>query len=92
MASRDVELGQTASTGIQVPITRDQRTNTQVSTTSDDFDTASDVDLPGILRVKLAEWQDAIQPHTDEGGNPYYIGDIYGGINADYASAWKVDK
>ncbi|KXT12507.1 hypothetical protein AC579_10345 [Pseudocercospora musae] len=39
-------------------------------------------------RRKIREWGDAIQPHTDEGGDAYYIGDAYEA--AQCAHEWKV--
>lgn len=44
------------------------------------------------LKAKVIEWQDAIHPHTEEGGDPYYIGDAYEPINADCASEWRLPK
>lgn len=44
------------------------------------------------LQAKIAEYQDAIQPHTDEGGEAYYIGDAYEKIVRKWADEWKVDK
>ncbi|KXS94952.1 hypothetical protein AC578_6127 [Pseudocercospora eumusae] len=37
---------------------------------------------------RIREWGDAIQPHTDEGGDAYYIGDVY--EPAKCAHEWKV--
>lgn len=36
-----------------------------------------------------ATWKDAIQPHTDEGGDAHYIGDAYGEIDADCVRDWS---
>ncbi|KAI5356973.1 Putative Mg2+ transporter protein, CorA-like/Zinc transport protein ZntB [Septoria linicola] len=39
---------------------------------------------------RLETWEDAIQPHTDEGGDAYYIGDAYEEINPRCANEWRV--
>lgn len=44
------------------------------------------------LKVKVVEYGDAIQPHTDEGGEAYYIGDAYEDVKATWANEWKVEK
>lgn len=43
-------------------------------------------------RERLRTWKDAIQPHTDEGGDAYYIGDAYEGIDAECLLQWEVEK
>ncbi|GIZ46833.1 hypothetical protein CKM354_000994200 [Cercospora kikuchii] len=40
---------------------------------------------------KLHTWEDAVQPHTREGGYPYYIGDVYNGTNALVAAEWRLE-
>lgn len=40
---------------------------------------------------RLNNWEDAIQPHTDEGGDAYYIGDAYEPINPVCARKWKIE-
>lgn len=44
------------------------------------------------LQQKVVDYQDAIQPHTDEGGEAYYIGDAYEDIALKWASEWAVSK
>lgn len=44
------------------------------------------------LRAKVLDYRDAVQPHTDEGGDSYYIGDAYEDVNPKWAAEWKFDK
>lgn len=44
------------------------------------------------LRAKVLDYGDAVQPHTDEGGEAYYIGDAYEGVESEWAAEWKVKK
>ncbi|CZT16050.1 uncharacterized protein RCC_01890 [Ramularia collo-cygni] len=44
------------------------------------------------LKAKVIEYQDAIQPHTDEGGEAYYIGDAYEKVTARWAAEWAVEN
>ncbi|CAK4031897.1 hypothetical protein DOTSEDRAFT_73705 [Lecanosticta acicola] len=39
---------------------------------------------------KIDKFGDAVQPHTDEGGEPYFIGDAYQDINPVFASEWAI--
>lgn len=48
--------------------------------------------LKDELKAKVIDYQDAIQPHTDEGGEAYYIGDAYEDVTAKYAAEWRVDE
>ncbi|KAF7195353.1 hypothetical protein HII31_03245 [Pseudocercospora fuligena] len=48
--------------------------------------------LPEHLQRRVTEWEDAIQPHTDEGGDAYYIGDAYEAINWKCAQEWAVEE
>lgn len=48
--------------------------------------------LKDELKAKVIEYQDAIQPHTDEGGEAYYIGDAYEDVNVKWSQEWKVEK
>lgn len=43
-------------------------------------------------RERVRYWKDAIQPHTDEGGDAYYIGDAYESINPVCYQEWSVSK
>lgn len=53
-----------------------------------DWDKLKDINL----KKKVIEYRDAIQPHTDEGGDAYYIGDAYEAINRIHSAAWRVDQ
>jgi hypothetical protein len=42
-------------------------------------------------REKIKEYRDAIQPHTDEGGDAHYIGDAYEDVNPQCEREWAVE-
>lgn len=44
------------------------------------------------MQEKIVEYQDAIQPHTDEGGDVYYIGDAHKPANPACVSDWRLQK
>ncbi|PPJ56794.1 hypothetical protein CBER1_05975 [Cercospora berteroae] len=41
------------------------------------------------VRDKIEKFKDAIQPHTDEGGDAHYIGDAYAEVDSDCAREWS---
>ncbi|KAM3421811.1 hypothetical protein BST61_g2189 [Cercospora zeina] len=43
-------------------------------------------------REKVKTWKDAIQPHTDEGGDAHYIGDAYEDVSPRCAEDWSKDQ
>jgi hypothetical protein len=42
------------------------------------------------LKAKVEDFEDAVQPHTDEGGDPHYIGDAY--EEAKCAHEWRISE
>ncbi|CAK1360116.1 hypothetical protein CB0940_06217 [Cercospora beticola] len=49
-------------------------------------------DKQATIREKIRKFKDAIQPHTDEGGDAHYIGDAYAHVNPDCVREWSKDQ
>lgn len=96
----DVELFD-SSTGPTLPICEPRPTDTRPVSHSDSLD-CPDFLKDGFetefsnfkreLKLKVKEYGDAIQPHTDEGGEAYYIGDAYEAVKAKWADEWRIPK
>lgn len=69
-------------------VAADQESQDEADLTSlFDFDTSK---LNEEQLSRLRNWKDAIQPHTDEGGDAYYIGDAYARIDPTCAREWRL--
>lgn len=90
MAERDVELGPVDTAGTRSPVTEHSTSARRVRPR--DIFAIDKSKLSPAQQHRLETWGDAIQPHTREGGDAYYIGDAYAGIDSKCASEWQLAK
>ena len=93
MAANRGSSNLTGSEGIRLPLYDLQR-----SYNPDDLPTEIEEELsklPEFMRAKardkIRRFRDAIQPHTDEGGDGHYIGRFNEAVDPELLTAWKKD-
>ena len=98
MAQRDVELGSMDDNGTRSPrspVISGEAPYGRSNCSNEESDIIFDFDkskLSPAQQHRLETWGDAIQPHTDEGGDAYYIGDAYEGIDSTCLREWRTQR